>query len=97
MQLRVRVKQIDHDGFNGRDHPPDIHCLGKYGWITNIQLVPDEDIAGHKDDFRGPTPVPPPLAVGYQVFYVVLDDNVGSYELMGHEIELVSAVHDGDL
>lgn len=99
MQLRVRVKQIDHDGFLGRDHHPVDGHVGMEGTVTNIDLDPnmdDEDDAWVKDNLAHPIKELTKHKSAYQVFYVVLD-NGDKVELMGHEIELVSAVHDGDL
>jgi hypothetical protein len=94
MLLRVRVRTVDLYGFTGRDHHPKPEHVGMEGWITNLELEPEEEPA----EWRGKKYLEYPEALrdGTQVFFVVLD-NGDKLEFIGHEIELVSAVHDGDL
>jgi hypothetical protein len=94
MKIRVRVKTVDKYGFNGREHHPRSEDIGQMGWVTGIELVPDEDT--DEDTPRDPVDTPLPLQNATQVLYVALDTG-NTREFMGHEIELVSCEHDGDL
>lgn len=89
MLIRVKVRTVDLDGFLGRDRHPHPEDVGQEGWVTNLEATPDED-ADVIDEH------PEPLRSLVQCFYVALD-NGRKVQLMGHEIELVSCVHDGDL
>lgn len=91
MKIRVRVKKVDMDGFCGRDYHPLKVDEGKEGLVTSVDLVPGEPFHAEST-----TPLDHPMQTAYQVFVVVLDDGK-TVELLGHEIELLSCVHDGDL
>jgi hypothetical protein len=97
--IRVRIKRVDQDGFNGRDHPPDASDVGREGVVTNIDLMREDDgVVIGDDPNHNAWSGPDCLKDAYQVFYVVLDGILREeVELMGHEIELLSCTHDGDL
>lgn len=81
LNIIVRIKNVDMDGYCGREHHPTEEMEGQFVRITNMDTVPGVS-AG-----RGP------WNEGYQVFNGILVDangedvEGGEVDLIDHEIE----------
>jgi hypothetical protein len=97
LKIFVRIKNVDMDGYNGRDHHPTKEMEGHFVRVTNMDTIPpvaDEERSRPDFDTRDREG----YDTTYQVFHGILVDangedvEGGEVELIDHEIESVDDV-----
>lgn len=109
LKIMIRVKAVDHFAFCGREQHPLAEDEGQVGLVLSISHAADETVEEAEEDLSEDYPgqrIDQPERnredleddgpFAYQLLVCKLA-NGRTVELMGHEIELVSANHDGDL
>lgn len=101
LKIMIRVKAVDHFAFCGRDRHPEAGDEGQAGLVLSISsfedtTVVEEPESGPDFDTRDREGAEEDGPLAYQILVCKLA-NGRTVELMGHEIELLSASHDGDL
>lgn len=103
LKIMIRVKAVDHFAFCGRERHPEAEDEGQKGLVLSISSYEDKtEVEEPAAESNGPDfdtrdregAEDGPFA--YQILVCKLA-NGRTVELMGHEIELIAASHDGDL
>jgi hypothetical protein len=96
--MKVRITTVDHDGYYGREFPPDICDIGKMVTViaarqldvNDAPLVTDDGVDGPRwagEDASG-SELLARARDGFTVFYAVADDGQ-KFELVEFEVEVL--------